>query len=541
MNRYLFYGLCAAGLLWRLWMITHYELVAGGDVDVYLADEGIVGLMGKHILEGKSLPVFFYGQHYLGALEAYCAAISFSIFGVSFLSLRLVTLVFSVALCFCVYRFTYRAYSVAAARWATALTAVAPMYFLQWNLKARGGFVEHLVLVFALLILFWRFYARHERGAGVGFALGFVAGVALWVNQLVGAYLALMVGLLAMDRIEVRAWIPVVVGALLGASLLLGYNVIHPLATPKSLARKAMVLNRVAVEDRDESWVARGLEKRVGALRDGAGKLGLVFGVPAGTGIERLGLSESVRQGGSLGGVLRALWFVPALIFGVPLLAARPRRWLGGWERLGPDQLLLSFFVVTFVVGYVSPRYMLPAYPLAGVLLGVLVARQRGPRRNLALAAFFTVVGFNLVTWADAMTLPDSGVEARGEKLLSFLDERDLGECYSAGPLYHLAFRSVEGVILAPLQKDRYPEYDRRVEVADNICYVFRDDQQRKAQHKAFLDLLQQREVSYQHGSVADYNVFWDFRPREALDRQAIDRVRRLEKVQVDVGDVPEG
>jgi len=53
-----FFALVAIGIGWRLWMLTHYGLVSGGEVDVYLADEGVVGLMGKHIVEGRELPIF---------------------------------------------------------------------------------------------------------------------------------------------------------------------------------------------------------------------------------------------------------------------------------------------------------------------------------------------------------------------------------------------------------------------------------------------------------------------------------------------------
>ena len=38
------------------------------------ADQAVVGLMAKHISEGRAFPVFFYGQSYLLALEAYLAA-----------------------------------------------------------------------------------------------------------------------------------------------------------------------------------------------------------------------------------------------------------------------------------------------------------------------------------------------------------------------------------------------------------------------------------------------------------------------------------
>ena len=88
--------------------------------------------MGKHIAEGRALPVFFYGQHYLGALEAYAAAAMFALVEPGLIALRTVTFLFSLAVLAVVYRFTYLAYSVSAARWATALVAVSPLYFLQW-------------------------------------------------------------------------------------------------------------------------------------------------------------------------------------------------------------------------------------------------------------------------------------------------------------------------------------------------------------------------------------------------------------------------
>ncbi len=38
------------------------------------ADQAVVGLMAKHISEGRAFPIYFYGQSYLLAVEAYLAA-----------------------------------------------------------------------------------------------------------------------------------------------------------------------------------------------------------------------------------------------------------------------------------------------------------------------------------------------------------------------------------------------------------------------------------------------------------------------------------
>lgn len=532
-NRYVFFALLLLGLAFRVLMLTHYEFVNGGEVDVYLADEGIVGLMGAHILHLGELPVFFYGQHYLGALEAYLAAASFALLGVNVLALRLVTFTLSLALAALVYEFTYRAYSVAAARWATALVAVSPLYFLQWNLKARGGFIEHLVLVFAMLILLWRFHLAHDRRPVVAFALGLVSGVALWVNQLVLAYLAPMAGLLALERADRERWKPLLAGLLLGASLLIGYNVVHPAATFKTLARKAVVLNRVPVQQRDERWLARGVEKRVAALAQGADKLGLVFGVPPRAGVERLGLSAQARQGGTLTRVRQALALLPLLVFGIGLVACRPRRTPDGWEWRGPGQILAGFFLVTFVVGYVSPRYMLPAYPLAAVMLAILITRQRGAAKRLLATGVGAVLAFNVLSWADVGAGVGHGDLGRMRQLVETLEAHGLDRCYSAGPLYHIVFEAGERVIITPLQKDRYPPYDAVVSAADHICYIYRDDQHSKRQHTAFMKLLGDRKVSFERIESGPYHILYDFQPRSVLTASAINAVRRQERATV--------
>ncbi len=526
MNRTLFYSLVAIGLAWRIWMLTHYRLVSGGDVDVYLADEGIVGLMGKHILEQHALPVFFYGQSYLGALEAYVAALFFAVFGVGLTSLRAVPLVFSIALGVVVYRFAYRFHSVAVARWATALVAVAPMYFLQWNLKARGGFVEHVFLLFVVMLLFWSFYLYRRRDPLTAFALGLAAGVALWVNQLVGAYLAAMAFLMLLDREDRRGWKEAAIGLVLGASLLIGYNVVHPLATVRSLARKALVMNRVEASERDDAWARRGFEKRIAALGDGLDKLGIVFGVPPGADVERLGMSEEARAGGPLAPLRRRLFVLPLVVFAVALVAARPRRGPGGWSAIGSDPLLALFLVITFVVGYVSPRYMLPAYPLAAILAAALVTRLTGVRKAWMTAGLAAVLLFHLTGWVDAAMMPPAADDDRGEVLVRWLDDRGIRACYSASPLYHVVFAGGERVVISPLQKDRYPAYDDRIEATDSICYVFRDDQTAKRQHLAMLDLLKTKGVRYAEQRVGSYSVLYDFEPRRALVAGDVEAVR---------------
>src|SRR5438876_12152455 len=70
------------------------------------SDEAIIGLMGKHILEGRHFPFYMYGQPYNAgaAWEAYLAAIAFAFSGVCVIPLKSCIVVLSLLCLFLFYR-----------------------------------------------------------------------------------------------------------------------------------------------------------------------------------------------------------------------------------------------------------------------------------------------------------------------------------------------------------------------------------------------------------------------------------------------------
>ncbi len=533
LGRWTFFLAVCLGVAARLVLLTNYDMVNGGEIDMYLADEGVVGLMGKHILEGRSLPVFFYGQTYLGALEAYLAAAAFALFGVSLLSLRLVTFACSLSLLWAVYSFSELVSSKAAARWATALVALSPFYFLQWNLKARGGFIEHVFLLFLVLILFWRYAFGKERRPTPALALGLAAGVAFWVNQLIAAYFFVLTPVLCLDRSRRVNWGALLAGFLAGASLLIGYNTAYPLATARTLARKAVTLNRVPVSERDERWLWRGIAKRVEALSQGADKLGIVFGVPPRETVTRLGLSDEVRRTGGLTRLRRLLGVLPILLFIASAAASRPYREAGRWRLYRNGTLVFALLAVTFLVGYVSPRYMLPAYPLTAVFFAMAWELAAGRWRHFLTFGQVGIILYSLLSWADLPNAVEFGNQTRVENLARLLEGQGFSRCYSAGPMYHTVFASKERVILAPLQKNRYPAYDEAVRSAPSICYLFREDQRQKRQHVAFMRLLERKKISFKEMQAGPYSILYDFDPRDAITEQDLVAVRHQERARL--------
>jgi hypothetical protein len=145
-------------------------------------DEAIAGLMAKHITEGKSWPIFFYGQSYLGALEAYLTALAMWVAGFIPNLVYLVPFVMSVLLIFLVYKFSLLFNNQEISLASAIILAVAPWPWIYGILNA-GGFGLATALELVACYTFIRLIG--------GFSLKknflifcFISGILFWVWQI---------------------------------------------------------------------------------------------------------------------------------------------------------------------------------------------------------------------------------------------------------------------------------------------------------------------------------------------------------------------
>lgn len=179
------------------------------------ADEAIVGLMARHILEGRPWPLYYYGQNYLGALEAWCVAAAFALFGTSPAVLKAVPGAFSLLCVALIYRLGSRALSPAIGLLGAFLFAVPPSGLAIWSLKARGGFIE-LVAIGTAALTCADAVLRESAGPSKAFFLGCLLGLGWWVNQQI-LYYALPIALWAAlryrdDDLLRRLFVPAALG-----------------------------------------------------------------------------------------------------------------------------------------------------------------------------------------------------------------------------------------------------------------------------------------------------------------------------------------
>ena len=336
-------------------------------------DEATTGLMGLGVLRGH-FPVYFFGQPFMGALDAYLAAPVYLVLGTTFVTLKLLPVLLSIVWAALAARLAWDLGGARAAWWTAVLLVIPPDFLLYWAHQARTHYPLGLVLGTLGLLLGRRAGSAPWPRAVILFCLlGFVLGLGFWTNFLVLVFFPAVA----------------LVAAQGGAG---------GLARGALLAIPAFVLGSLP------HWL---------------------YGLPHGTAIPSGGRTISLGDVVShlrvfgevswpiLTGVpvsVRATWLGVALTLGMAVLygaalfeAVRGRRTpapAGRW--LGVALVLLAVTNVGVAVGTVygralddhDQRYLLPMYAALLPLLGVWLARGATARaRILAFAVVLVQVG----------------------------------------------------------------------------------------------------------------------------------------------------
>ena len=210
----------------RTWLVVHTHGVIDGD-------EAIVGIQAGHILRGE-LPIYYYGQAYMGSLQAYLVALIFAVAGSSVWTLRAEPILLSLVLVYLTWRMAaaladYARLGAGARKLfmtiAALFAALPPLYDVVIELRTWGGWIESFLIMLLLLILIHRLTTRwHEeasngelalRWAGVGFTVGF----GMWIYPMVSVAILAAALWIIIDRLieivkRVKASEPLIVATM---------------------------------------------------------------------------------------------------------------------------------------------------------------------------------------------------------------------------------------------------------------------------------------------------------------------------------------
>lgn len=158
------------------------------------SDEGTLGLMALHIAYRGEYPIFFYGQGYMGPLEAYLAACLFHLFGPSLFVLRLGLIILLALFFISTYLLTTLLYNQKLALVTLVILSLGSSGELFVQLRAIGGYAETLLFSSLLLLLATQLAFSYNHNLPLKKRLlryilyccwGYLVGVGIWTDLLI--------------------------------------------------------------------------------------------------------------------------------------------------------------------------------------------------------------------------------------------------------------------------------------------------------------------------------------------------------------------
>ncbi len=205
------------------------------------SDEATMGLHALHIITRGERPLFFYGQSYMGTIQAYLGAFFFLLLGPSTFALRLGLVVLYAGFLLALYVLTRLLYPKGVALTTVFFLCLGSSDTLIRQLMAIGGYLETLLFgTLSLLLAYWLAlsfrrdaYLNEQRKRLVAYGcLGGVIGLGLWSDMLILPFVSsslLLLLLFCRCELRTRASLFWLLGLLVGSFPLLLFNIQYPL------------------------------------------------------------------------------------------------------------------------------------------------------------------------------------------------------------------------------------------------------------------------------------------------------------------------
>jgi Dolichyl-phosphate-mannose-protein mannosyltransferase len=494
-----------------LGLALRLAIIAGplGEID---GDEAVVGLMARHIAFLGERPVFYWGQPYLGSLEAFTAAPLFRLFDSSTLLLKLVPTAYGLGflgLCAATAR---QLFGTGPGLATAAYLALAPAMWAVWSTKARGGYAEVLFLGQALLLVTLPF-ARRPTGP-LAMLWGLLVGLAFWTHLLAVVYI-----------------LPAFVYLLLGRRGRLALSYVGLMALGAAVGMLPLIIDNLSNGFRTLGALLQPPDLPL----DPVAQFVRFFrvGVPVLVGLGQPTTSQTMfdqdwplRPAGQLiVAVLAVALLVGAMLVYLPAVRRLVRH---GADQVSEPALLV--FVAVLIPPIVAltrfglfvsePRYALPLYSAVPLIAGVLW-RLRWPALRWSVLGLVLVFNLWSLLSTDARLwrpedTADSTATSRAE-LVQYLVPQDRHQMYTDYWIgYPVMFETRETVLAYVISGgfNRYVPPADNVQRTPNPAWVFERGMPAETE---FLDQLATVGGQANVANVSVYRVYTDVEPLAAM------------------------
>jgi 4-amino-4-deoxy-L-arabinose transferase-like glycosyltransferase len=513
------YARWIAGALVALAALFKFGLLGRGAFP-FNADEAIVALMARHTLQGE-WPIFFYGQAYMGSLDATFVALGFRLLGERVIVIRLIQSLLYCGTVLTTILLGWRLFQNRIAGLAAGLVLAIPTTNLTlYTTISLGGYGEALLLG-NLILLTGIVATRQKTRFLTNLLLGFLMGLGFWAFGLTLVYSGPVVLLLLRhlrgsgSSSRWRAISGVLLGVLLGLTPVILWAASHGV--------------RVLVAELGGSAIA---------------------------GVAGAGYATQVLQS-----LRNLLFFGISVIFGfrppwdvVPLFMPGMLLALAFWLTVGIERIrtkdqgkhpadregkmLLRDLTLFTIMGYVltpfgadpSGRYFLPLVVVLALLAGDFVAQANWPgATHIRWLLFAGLIFFHFGSNLQVVNQPDPGFttqfdattridHAYDEELIHFLQAVQATRGYTTYWVsYPLAFQSQEELIFIPAlpyhadlrfteRDNRYAPYSQAVSTSQSVAFI---TTRLEILDRLIGEFLQEKNIHWREVIIGPYHVFY--------------------------------
>jgi hypothetical protein len=484
------------------------------------ADEAIVGLMAKHILEGK-WPIFFYGQMYMGSLDAVLVALSSQFLGLQVFTIRIVQVSLYVGVVLTtLYLGKLLFKSNRMGLFAGLLMAIPTVNTTLYTTVSLGGYVEALLIGNLLLIGTLKIIGGGKESWYRYW--GLLAGLGFWAFGLTLVYILPSLALIVYSEFKGRSnpsrWKHLLT---LGLSFAIGASPWIAGAVQYGLGPLIRELLGAAIADASPRNLVFAFFSHTYNF--------LLFGFPVIFGMRAPWETRWLAQPLLPFGLGCWLLVIASGLYGLRKQDTyRKGRWLLG----GVICVLVGGFLLTPFGADPTGRYFLPlSVPLSLFAAEFLenLRRQGGIAQKGAYGILLLILAFNLygtlqaafdsrtglTTQFDPVTRIDHAFD---QELIQFLEQQGERRGYSNyWVAYPLAFHSQERLIFVPrlpyhldfrytTRDDRYPPYDEKVTQSQKIAYITTNHPELD---KHLREAFEIEGIGWREKTIGDYQIFY--------------------------------
>ncbi|MEN8172679.1 MAG: glycosyltransferase family 39 protein, partial [Chloroflexota bacterium] len=487
------------------------------------SDEAIVALMARHILSGEH-PLFFYGQAYMGSLDAYLVAIGFWIFGQHIWVIRVVQGFLYLGVLWSTVKLAEVALNSRRVGTLSALLLALPNVTMTLYTSATlGGYNEALLLGNLIIILGLKILRKIESEQKIAYKYwlgwGFLVGLGFWAFGLSLVYSIPMGVFLIWGWVKNREFSGV--QAIREAGIVLMGGVIGSLpwwlfAVQQGIQQLLRELTGSAIANTNavSSWM-QPFQRFLYLIVFGGTA---IFGIRPPWTVQWLGLP--------LLPFVLAFWLW--VIYALPGYF-RKKNNVGRRVLLGIVFALSVGFLLTPFGDDPSGRYFIPMMIPMTLFASeaILSLGKRNPRWIWGITLL--LISYNLVGIVQSSRRYPPGITTQfdvvaqvdhryDEALIAFLTEQ--GEMYGYTNYwvsYPLAFISNEKIIFTPrlpyhldfrytIRDDRYAPYDDLVAGAPRAAFITTHHEPLNAYLREELKALH---VTWQETKIGDFHIFY--------------------------------